>query len=298
MKSKTFLFVFSILFMVQCTTEVEKQQKPALAVVDPVEEDYFGVSISDPYRYMEDLEDPAVQNWIKAQADYSRSVLNSIPGRQRLIDNMRDFDSRISSSISNLSITDDNRYFYLKTTKPNTWKDLIACTEYLISEEYTSPKKVAIYSASAGGILVGRAMTERPDLYAAVIPGVGCMNTLRGENSPNGPVNIPEFGTSQDSVECMALIEMDSYLHLQDGVEYPATLVTAGMNDPRVIAWQPAKFAARLQAANASGKPILFWADYDAGHGMGNTKSKQFESLADVMSFALWQTGHPGFKVN
>jgi len=185
-----------------------------------------------------------------------------------------------------------------KTTKPNTWKDLIACSEYLISEKYTSAKKIAIYSASAGGILVGRAMTERPDLFAAVIPEVGCMNTLRGENSPNGPVNIPEFGTSADSLECMALIEMDSYLHLEDGVEYPATLVTAGMNDPRVIAWQPAKFAARLQAANASDKPILFWADYDAGHGMGNTKSKQFESLSDALSFALWQTGSPGFQLD
>jgi prolyl oligopeptidase len=185
-----------------------------------------------------------------------------------------------------------------KTTKPNTWKDLIACTEYLINEKYTSPKNVAIYSASAGGILVGRAMTERPDLFAAVVPAVGCMNTLRGENSPNGPVNVPEFGTSADSVECMALIEMDSYLHLQDGEEYPATLVTAGMNDPRVIAWQPAKFAARLQAANASEAPVLFLPDYDAGHGMGDTKSKQFESLSDVLSFALWQTGAEGFQVN
>jgi prolyl oligopeptidase len=185
-----------------------------------------------------------------------------------------------------------------KTTKPNTWKDLIACTEYLINEKYTSPKNVAIYSASAGGILVGRAMTERPDLFAAVVPAVGCMNTLRGENSPNGPVNVPEFGTSADSVECMALIEMDSYLHLQDGEEYPATLVTAGMNDPRVIAWQPAKFAARLQAANASEAPVLFLPDYDAGHGMGDTKSKHFESLSDVLSFALWQTGAEGFQVN
>jgi prolyl oligopeptidase len=70
------------------------------------------------------------------------------------------------------------------------------------------------------------------------------------------------------------------------------------MNDPRVIAWQPAKFAARLQAVNASDNPILFWADYKAGHGIGNTKSKRFESLADRLSFALWQTGHPGYQTN
>lgn len=139
-------------------------------------------------------------------------------------------------------------------------------------------------------------MTERPDLFAVAIPKVGCLNPLRAEESPNGPVNVPEFGTVKDSTECMALIEMDAYLHLEDGTNYPATLVTAGMNDPRVIAWQPAKFAARLQTANTSNKPVLFRVDYEAGHGIGDTKTKQFESLADVLSFALWQIGHPNYQ--
>ena len=184
-----------------------------------------------------------------------------------------------------------------KMTKPNTWKDLIACAEYLIREKYTSSEKIAITGGSAGGILIGRAMTERPDLFAAALPSVGCMNTVRLEETPNGPVNAPEFGTVKDSVECMALIEMDSYLHLEKGVNYPATLVTAGMNDPRVIAWEPAKFAARLQACNASENPILFWVDYEAGHGRGDTKSKSFESLADKICFELWQTGHPEYQI-
>ncbi len=183
-----------------------------------------------------------------------------------------------------------------KTTKPNTWKDLIACAEYLVANNYTSPGHIAINGGSAGGILIGRAMTERPDLFAAAIPEVGVMNPLRAEETPNGPVNAPEFGTVQDSVETLALIEMDSYLKLLDGVEYPATLVTAGMNDPRVIAWQPAKFAARLMEANASDEPILLWVDFESGHGIGNTKSKQFESAANRMAFGLWQTGHPGFQ--
>ena len=104
-------------------------------------------------------------------------------------------------------------------------------------------------------------MTERPDLFAAAIPEVGDLNSVRAEESPSGPVNVPEFGTVKDSDECMALIEMDAYLHLRKGVEYPATFITAGMNDPRIIAWVPAKFAARLQAVNASNKPILFWVD-------------------------------------
>jgi prolyl oligopeptidase len=184
----------------------------------------------------------------------------------------------------------------MKTTKPNTWKDLIACAEYLVKAGYTSPANMAMNSASAGGIMVGRAMTERPDLFAAAMPQVGLLNAVRGEESPNGPVNVPEFGTVKNPEECKALIEMDAYLHLKKGVRYPAALVTAGMNDPRVIAWEPAKFAARLQASTASDRPVLFFTDYKAGHGIGDTKTKQFESLADMLSFGLWQTGQPEFQ--
>jgi len=123
------------------------------------------------------------------------------------------------------------------------------------------------------------------------MPQVGVLNAVRGEFSPNGPVNVPEFGTVKNPEECKALLEMDAYLHIRDGVKYPAVLITAGMNDPRVPAWQPAKFAARLQEATTSGKPVLFFTDYKAGHGIGDTKTKQFESLADMLSFGLWQTG-------
>lgn len=184
-----------------------------------------------------------------------------------------------------------------KTTKPNSWKDLIACTEYLIDNNYTTKKKVAIHGMSAGGITIGRAMTERPDLFAVAIPKVGAMNALRFEESASGQVNISEFGTVKDSIECMALLEMDAYHHLENGVAYPATLITAGMNDTRVSPWQPAKFAARLQQVNHSKNPILFRVDYEAGHGFMEDKLNQHEQLADVLSFALWQTGHPKFKL-
>ncbi|MGW8317380.1 MAG: prolyl oligopeptidase family serine peptidase, partial [Bacteroidales bacterium] len=140
------------------------------------------------------------------------------------------------------------------------------------------------------------AMTERPELFQVAMPLVGAMNMVRMELTPNGPTNVPEFGTVKDSVEFYALLEMDSYHHIEDGVKYPATLITAGINDPRVIAWQPAKFAARLQAANASDRPILFSVDYKAGHGIGNTKSKDWEDMADYLSFAFWQTGHPKYQ--
>lgn len=183
-----------------------------------------------------------------------------------------------------------------KATKPNTWKDLIATAEYLIREKYTNPKRIAINGGSAGGILIGRAITERPDLFAAAIPEVGSLNTVREELTPTGPVNTPEFGTVQNEEEFKALLEMDSFHHIKKGTAYPAVLITAGMNDPRVTAWVPAKFAAKLQAANASDNPILFFTDFEAGHGMGDSKTKAFEGYADVYSFAYEHTGHPKFQ--
>ena len=185
-----------------------------------------------------------------------------------------------------------------KENKPNTWKDAIATAEYLIDEGYTSPDKLSIFGGSAGGIFVGRSITERPDLFAAAAPLVGAMNNVRMEETPNGPVNAPEFGTIKDKKEFEALLEMDSYHALEKGEEYPAMFITAGMNDPRVIAWQPAKFAAKAQAYNASDEPILFLTDFESGHGIGDDKTKRMENFADVFSFFYWQSGHPEFQPN
>ena len=182
-----------------------------------------------------------------------------------------------------------------KETKPNTWKDFIACAEYLHEEKFSSPEKTAIFGGSAGGILIGRAMTDRPDLFAVAIPSVGVMNALRTELEPNGPVNVPEFGSFKIESEFKALVEMDAYLNLKDGVKYPSTLITAGINDPRVIAWQPGKFAARLQAATGSDNPVLFRVDYESGHG-SDAKTKTFEEFGDIFSFSLWQTGHADYQ--
>ena len=104
-----------------------------------------------------------------------------------------------------------------KATKPNTWKDFIACGEYLINKGYTSAKHLIGDGTSAGGILIGRAITERPDLFAAAINNVPVSNPLRGENRPNGILDSKEFGTVKDSAEAMGLIEMDAYLHVNKG---------------------------------------------------------------------------------
>ncbi|MCY7362121.1 MAG: prolyl oligopeptidase family serine peptidase, partial [Ignavibacteria bacterium] len=183
-----------------------------------------------------------------------------------------------------------------KTTKPNTWKDFIACGDYLVKNGYTSNDRLAGTGGSAGGIMIGRAMTERPDLFKVAIPQVGCLNTLRAEFSPNGPVNIPEFGTVTIEEEFLALKEMDAYEHIVKGVKYPATLVTSGFNDPRVISWIPAKFAAKLQNNTGSDNPVLLHVDYNTGHFGGETMSEKFKNLSKIYSFMLWQCGNPEFQ--
>jgi prolyl oligopeptidase len=182
-----------------------------------------------------------------------------------------------------------------KTTKPNTWKDFISCAEYLVRNKYTSPGHLAGTGTSAGGILISRAITERPDVFGAAICNVGCANAMRMEFSPNGPANIPEFGTVRDSVECRSLYEMDGVQHVQAGVRYPAVLCVGGWNDPRVIAWEPGKFAAALQRASTSGKPVLMLVNYDNGH-FTEEKEVTFKNFANQYSFVFWQTGHPDFQ--
>ena len=182
-----------------------------------------------------------------------------------------------------------------KTTKPNTWKDFISCAEYLVKKGYTNPEKLSGTGTSAGGILISRAITERPDLFRAAICNVGCANAMRMEFTPNGPVNTPEFGTVKDEVECKALYEMDGVAHVQKGVKYPALMGVGGWNDPRVTAWEPGKFVAAMQEAGASGHPALMKVNYDNGH-FTEEKIVTFRNFAGQSAFLLWQTGHKDFQ--
>ena len=173
--------------------------------------------------------------------------------------------------------------------KPNTWRDLIAVCEDLIAKKYTSSKHLAIGGRSAGGITVGRAMTERPELFAAVIDGVGWSNPLRYVVEQNGYTEEPEWGAISDPNGYKTLKLIDSYQSVRDGTPYPAVLLTTGVTDPRVAPFHVAKMAARLQAASTSGKPILLRVDYDAGHGIGSTRAQQDREAADTYAFLLWQ---------
>ena len=174
--------------------------------------------------------------------------------------------------------------------KPNSWRDLIACGEQLIASGYTSKDQLFILGGSAGGITMGRAMEERPDLFAGVFDMVPAANTIRSEFSPNGPPNIPEFGTINDQRGFENLLAMDSVQHVKAGVRYPPVMITTGLNDPRVSSWEPAKLAATLRASGDP-NPVLLRIDEKAGHGIGSTKSQTDQLYADVATYILSLSG-------
>ena len=174
--------------------------------------------------------------------------------------------------------------------KPNTWRDLIAVVEDMHAKGYTAPAHTAIGGRSAGGIPTGMALAERPELFAAVVSGVGWHNPLRYVAEANGYGEEGEWGAIRDKAGYKALKSIDSYQAVKDGGKYPAVLLTTGVTDPRVAPFHPAKMAARLQAASASGKPVLLRVDFDAGHGMGSTRAQQDQEAADTHAFILAQT--------
>jgi prolyl oligopeptidase len=180
--------------------------------------------------------------------------------------------------------------------KPNTWRDLIDVCEDLCAQKYTAPSRLAIGGRSAGGITVGRALTERPELFAAVIDGVGWSNPLRYVAEQNGYGEEPEWGAISEESGYRTLKLIDSYQAVKDGVAYPAVLLTTGVTDPRVAPFHVAKMAARLQVASSSGKPILLRVDFDAGHGVGSTRSQQDREASDAYAFLLWRTGVQGYQ--
>lgn len=179
--------------------------------------------------------------------------------------------------------------------KPNTWKDIISCGEDLIARGVTDKTKLFILGGSAGGITMGRAMTDRPDLFAGVIDIVPAANTLRAEFSPNGPDNIPEFGSIKTEQGFKNLYAMDSIRHIKPGVTYPAILISTGLNDPRVAPWIPAEFAAALEAAGTT-NPVLLRVDEQAGHGIGSTRGQSDLLTADWIAFAFWRSGREGWQ--
>lgn len=174
----------------------------------------------------------------------------------------------------------------IKLKKQNVFDDFIAAAEWLISEGYTSPSKLAIQGGSNGGLLVGACMTQRPDLYAAALPAVGVMDMLRFHRFTVGWGWKSDYGSSEDAEEFKALLAYSPLHNLKPATRYPATLVTTADHDDRVVPAHSFKFAARLQECQvAGGPPVLIRIETSAGHGAGTALDKMIEEVADEWAF-------------
>jgi prolyl oligopeptidase len=172
---------------------------------------------------------------------------------------------------------------------------MISTARYLIGEKYTSPERLAVRGDSAGGISVGNSIIQHPELFAAAIDNVGVTNLLRFQLTPGGPANIPEFGDVTKPEDFNILYALSAYHQIKDGTKYPAVLALTGVNDPRVPSWMVAEFAARLQHATSSGKPVLLRVDFEGGHGFGASRTQSEQAAADQLTFLLWQLGDKEF---
>jgi prolyl oligopeptidase len=177
------------------------------------------------------------------------------------------------------------------TRKQNVFDDFIAAAEYLVKEGYTTPSRLAILGGSNGGLLMGAVLTQRPDLFRAVVSQVGIYDMLRVELDPNGEFNTTEFGSVRDPEQFRALLAYSPYHHVREGVKYPAVLLQTGDNDGRVNPMHSRKMAARLQAATASGYPIYLISSGAAGHGIGSPLALVIGMSADWQAFLYDQLG-------
>ncbi len=177
--------------------------------------------------------------------------------------------------------------------KENVFNDFIAAAEYLINEKYTSSARLGIYGGSNGGLLVGACMIQRPDLFKVAIPAVGVMDMLRYHKFTVGFGWIPEYGSSEDSVNFRNLYAYSPLHNLADGIEYPATLVTTSDHDDRVVPAHSFKFIATLQEKQKGKNPVLIRIETKAGHGAGKPVSKIIEETADKWAFFLYNTQTP-----
>ncbi|MRJ42180.1 MULTISPECIES: prolyl oligopeptidase family serine peptidase [Idiomarina] len=176
--------------------------------------------------------------------------------------------------------------------KQNVFDDFIAAAEYLIAEDFTSSERLAIRGGSNGGLLVGAVMTQRPELMQVALPAVGVLDMLRYHTFTAGAGWAYDYGTAEDSKEMFEYLYGYSPVHnVKSGVEYPATLVTTGDHDDRVVPAHSFKFAAELQAKAGGSNPQLIRIETNAGHGAGTPVSKTIEQYADIYGFTLWNMG-------
>ncbi len=172
------------------------------------------------------------------------------------------------------------------TKKQNVFDDFSACAEYLISHRYTQPSKLGIIGGSNGGLLMGAALTQHPELFRAVVSEVGIYDMLRVELSPNGAFNVTEFGSVKEADQFHAMFAYSPYHHVREGTKYPAILFTTGDNDPRVDPMNSRKMAAKLQATGTR-QPVLLRTSSKAGHGFGSSLDEEIALSSDTITFLV-----------
>ena len=177
-----------------------------------------------------------------------------------------------------------------KMQKQNVFDDFISAAEYLISQKYTDKDKIAIVGGSNGGLLVGACMTQRPDLFAVAFPQVGVLDMLRYHLFTVGWGWVVEYGSSDDPEQFEYIYKYSPLHNIKEGVCYPATMITTGDHDDRVVPAHSFKFAATLQQAQGCDKPVLIRIDTNAGHGAGKPTAKRIAEAADILSFFFWNT--------
>jgi prolyl oligopeptidase len=177
--------------------------------------------------------------------------------------------------------------------KQNVFDDFFAAAQWLIDNKYTAPQKLAIRGGSNGGLLVGAAMTQRPELFAAAVPAVGVLDMLRYHKFTIGWAWVSEYGSADDAQQFKSLLAYSPLHNLKPGTKYPATLITTGDHDDRVVPAHSFKFAAALQAAQGADRPALIRIETRAGHGAGTPTTKLIDAATDVYAFLAAVLGAP-----
>jgi len=177
--------------------------------------------------------------------------------------------------------------------KQNVFDDFIAAAEFLIAKRYTNSSKLSIYGVSNGGLLVGASLTQRPDLFQAVICGYPLLDMLRYQKFMDGPYWVPEYGSAENVEQFKYLRAYSPYQNVEKGKKYPAALFITGDGDTRVAPLHARKMSALLQASTGSDRPILLLYDTKSGHSGGRPISKIIEEDTDIFSFLFWQLKVP-----
>jgi len=265
----------------------------------PVVDVYHGIKVSDDYRWLEDWNDPAVREWSDAQNRSARAYLDGLAVREPIRKRLREVANATSVSYYGIQGRAP-ALFAVKAQPPKNqpflvalkFDDFEACARHLVEAGYTRQGNLAILGRSNGGLLMGAALVQHPELYRAVVSFVGIYDMLRSEaTTSNAVFNITEFGTVQDPQQFKALYAYSPYHHVVDGTAYPAVLFLTGANDPRVNPANSRKMTARLQAATSSKAPVLLRTSATSGHGVDTSLDEQIEEDADFYAFLFDQLG-------